>query len=75
MPIINIGTGESVSIFELAKTISKLVGFKGKIVFDNNYPDGTFKKNLNSNKIYSLGWKPNIKLAEGLKEVIDKKLY
>ncbi len=75
MPIINIGTGESVSIFKLATTISRLVGFKGKIVFDSNYPDGTYKKNLNSNKIYSLGWKPNIKLTEGLKEVIDKKLY
>jgi GDP-L-fucose synthase len=75
MPIINIGTGESVSIFKLATTISRLVGFEGKIVFDSNYPDGTYKKNLNSNKIYSLGWKPNIKLTEGLKEVIDKKLY
>ena len=75
MPIINIGTGESVSIFKLATTISRLVGFKGKIVFDSNYPDGTYKKNLNSNRIYSLGWKPNIKLTEGLKEVIDKKLY
>jgi len=74
MPIINIGTGENISIFKLANTISKLVGFKGKIIFDRNYPDGTYKKNLNSSKIYSLGWRPRIKLIEGLQEVIDNKL-
>ena len=75
MPIINVGTGENISIFKLANTIAKLVGFNGKIIFDNRYPDGTYKKNLNSNKIYSLGWKPRIKLTEGLKEVVDKKLF
>ena len=74
IPIINIGTGENISISKLAYTISKYVGFNGKIIFDKNFPDGTYKKNLNSNKIYSLGWKPRIKLTEGLKEVIDKKL-
>ena len=75
MPIINIGTGQNISILKLANTISKLVGFKGKIIFDKKFPDGTYKKNLNSNKIYSLGWKPRIKLTEGLKEVVDKKLF
>ncbi len=75
MPIINVGTGENISIFKLANTIAKLVGFNGKIIFDNRYPDGTYKKNLNSNKIYSLGWKPHIKLTKGLKEVIEKKLF
>ncbi len=74
MPIINIGTGENISILKLANTIAKLVGFKGKIIFDSNYPDGTYKKNLNSNKIYSLGWRPRIKLIKGLKEVVDNKL-
>ena len=74
MPIINVGTGDNISIFNLAKTISILVGFKGKIIFDRKYPDGTYKKNLNSSKIYNLGWKPRIKLTEGLKEVIDKRL-
>ena len=74
MPIINVGTGENISILKLAQIISKLVGFKGRIIFDKKYPDGTYKKNLNSNKIYSLGWKPSIKLTKGLKEVIYKKL-
>ncbi len=74
MPIINVGTGENISILKLAQIISKLVGFKGRIIFDKKYPDGTYKKNLNSNKIYSVGWKPSIKLTKGLKEVIYKKL-
>ena len=75
MPIINVGTGENISIFKLANIISELVGFNGKIIFDRKYPDGTYQKNLNSNKIYSLGWKPSIKLTKGLKEVIDNRLY
>ena len=64
------GTGESISILNLAKLIAKLVDFKGKIIFDKNFPDGTFRKDLNSKKINDLGWKPKIKLADGLKQII-----
>ena len=44
MPIINVGTGESISILNLAKLIGKLVDFKGNIIFDKSFPDGTFRK-------------------------------
>ena len=70
IPIINVGTGESISILNLAKLIAKLVDFKGKIIFDKNFPDGTFRKDLDSKKINDLGWKPKIKLADGLKQII-----
>ena len=77
MPIINVGTGENISIFKLANTIAKLVGFNGKIIFDKRYPDGTLNKNLDSRKIYSLNWKAKTKLDKGLKLVIysRKKIY
>mgnify|MGYP001228524532 CR=1 FL=1 len=70
-PLINIGSGESISIKNLSKKICKIVGYEGKIIFDHKYPDGTMKKNLNSNKIFSLGWKPTISLDSGLKKSVD----
>ena len=73
-PLINVGTGESISILSLAKLIAKYVNFKGKILFDKNFPDGTLKKDLNSSNIYNLGWRPKIKLKDGLKEVINLRL-
>jgi GDP-L-fucose synthase len=73
MPILNIGSGESLSIKKLAYLIKKLVDFKGKIIFDKSYPDGTFKKNLNSKRIKSLNWGPKIKLSKGLKKIIDQR--
>ena len=74
LPIFNIGTGESLSILKLSKIIAKLVNCKAKIVFDSSFPDGTLKKNLNSKKIKKFGWKPQIKLKDGLKEVIQSRL-
>jgi nucleoside-diphosphate-sugar epimerase len=74
LPIFNIGTGESLNISKLANLIAKLVNFEGKIIFDNRFPDGTFKKNLNSNKINRFGWKSQIKLKDGLKELIQSRL-
>ena len=73
MPILNVGSGESLSIKKLAYLIKKLVDFKGKIIFDKSYPDGTFKKNLNSKRIKSLNWAPKIKLSKGLKKIIDQR--
>ena len=70
MPIINVGTKDNISIFNLAKMISKIIDFRGKIIFDTKFPDGTFRKDLDSSKILKLGWKPKIKLAKGLKQVI-----
>ena len=73
LPIFNIGSGESLSIKKLAYLIKRLVGFKGNILFDKNYPDGTLNKNLDSKKIKLLKWKPHIKLVDGLMDIINKR--
>ena len=70
MPILNIGTGENIKIINLAKMISKFSNYTGVIKFDKRFPDGTYKKNLNSKIIKKLGWKPKINLANGLREVV-----
>jgi len=70
MPILNIGTGENIKIINLAKMISKFSNYTGVIKFDKRFPDGTYKKNLNSNIIKKLGWKPKINLENGLREVV-----
>ena len=74
IPIINVGTGENISILKLSNIISKLTGFKGDVFFDKNFPDGTFRKNLDLRRIKKLGWYPKIKLKDGLKEVVNSRL-
>tara|TARA_B110000967_G_scaffold202582_1_gene241690 strand:- start:633 stop:1580 length:948 start_codon:yes stop_codon:yes gene_type:complete len=73
LPIFNVGTGESISIKNLALLLKKLTNFKNKIIFDKKFPDGTIKKNLNSKKIKLLEWKSKIKLTDGLKKIIEQK--
>ena len=73
LPIINVGSGESLTIMKLSKIIAKELEYNGNIIFDKNFPDGTYKKNLNSEKILKLGWKPKIKLSAGISEVIKYK--
>ena len=63
----NIGSGEELSISELAILIQKIVNHKGNILYDNNYPDGTPRKLLDSKRINDLGWRPKINLSEGIK--------
>ena len=63
---INVGTGEDVTIKELAHTISDVVGFPGNIEWDITKPNGTPRKVLNVDKIKSLGWEPKINLYDGL---------
>jgi GDP-L-fucose synthase len=72
-PIINVGSGESVTIKKLSILIQKLTNYRGKIVFDKKYPDGTFKKNLNSSKIRKLNWRPKVNLFFGLEKVINER--
>ncbi len=67
--MINIGTGEDLTIRALAETIKKIVGFEGKIVWDKTKPDGTPRKILNVKKINKLGWKAKIGLEDGIKKV------
>lgn len=68
---INIGYGSDVSIAELANLIKNIVGFDGEIIYDNSKPDGTYQKLLDTSKLNALGWKPKIKLEEGIKKVFE----
>ena len=65
--LINIGTGEDLTIKDLALLIQEIVGFNGKLVFDSSKPDGTPRKLMDVTKLHSLGWKHQIELKEGLK--------
>lgn len=65
--IINIGSGEDISIKEIAELIKKIVGFAGTISWDASKPDGTPRKLLDVSRLRNLGWRHKIDLAEGLK--------
>jgi GDP-L-fucose synthase len=65
--LINIGTGEDVTISEFAKLVAKVVGYEGEIVYDPSKPDGTPRKLLDVSKAHSLGWKHQIELEDGLR--------
>ena len=67
--LVNIGTGEDLDIEALARLIAEVIGFKGKLVFDNSKPDGTPRKLLDVSKLHVLGWKHKIDLKEGLENV------
>jgi GDP-L-fucose synthase len=69
---VNIGWGEDVSIKELAEAIVAEVGYTGTLEFDTSKPDGTPRKLLDTTKINKLGWKPSIKLNEGLRRTIEE---
>jgi GDP-L-fucose synthase len=66
--LINIGTGEEVSIRELALLIREVVGFTGDLEFDTTKPDGTPRKLTDVSRLHALGWRHRVSLAEGLKE-------
>jgi GDP-L-fucose synthase len=63
---INIGTGEDLSIADLAKTIQDIIGFSGKLVFDSTKPDGTPRKLLDVTRLHDLGWKHTVTLEKGI---------
>lgn len=68
---INIGTGKDLPIKELAELISGTIGFGGHISWNSDYPDGTFKKQLDVSKIHSLGWKPKVSLEDGIRDTYE----
>jgi len=68
---LNVGTGEDVTIKELAETISDVVGFNGSIEWDTDKPNGTPRKVLNIDRVKSLGWEPKISLREGIKRTYE----
>jgi GDP-L-fucose synthase len=68
--LVNIGWGEDVSIKELATLIATEVGYTGSLEFDISKPDGTPRKLMDTTKLTSLGWRPSIKLQEGIRRTI-----
>lgn len=70
--IINIGTGKDISINSLAHLISEIVGYKGRIVFNTDLPNGTMRKVLDVSKINALGWKAKIELSDGIKQIYEQ---
>ncbi len=66
--IVNIGTGEDLSIKALAHLIKDIVGYEGELRFDTSKPDGTLRKLLDVTKISNMGWKAEIGLADGIKK-------
>jgi len=68
---INIGTGEEISISELAETIKRIIGFKGELIYNSDRPDGTLRKLTNVSKLHALGWKHKINLENGIIQMYD----
>lgn len=66
-PLVNIGVGADMTIRETAELVAEVVGFTGTLVFDPSRPDGTPRKLLDTTILTSLGWKPKMKLSEGLR--------
>ena len=66
-PLVNIGTGEDVTIRELAETVMKVVGFEGRIVYDASKPDGTPRKLLDVSRLAGLGWRAKTALLDGVR--------
>ena len=69
--IINVGTGEDLTIKKLTELISIIVGYKGEIRWDTSKPNGTLRKVLNVDKIKSLGWSPKIGIRQGIYETYE----
>jgi GDP-L-fucose synthase len=69
--LLNIGTGEDLTIRELAGIVSRAVGYDGPVLFDGDKPDGTPRKLLDITRIKSFGWSPRIGLVEGVRSVYE----
>ena len=76
-PLINIGTGEDVTIRELAETVARVLGFDGELVFDATKPDGTPRKLMDVSLLHGLGWRHKVGLEEGIRrtwEAVEEQL-
>ena len=69
---LNVGSGEEISIKELAEKIAFYCKYKGKINWDQTKPDGTYRKNLDISRLNSLGWNSKISLDQGIKKLINE---
>ena len=68
---LNVGSGQEITIFDLAKKIAKITGYDGNIKWDKEQPNGTPRKRLDLTKINELGWQPKISLDEGLLKTFE----
>ena len=66
---INIGTGKEISIKNLAELVKEKVGFKGKLYFNTEKPDGTLRKLTDVTKLHNLGWHHKIEIEEGVEKM------
>ncbi|OYY65763.1 MAG: GDP-fucose synthetase [Burkholderiales bacterium 28-67-8] len=67
-PLVNVGTGQDITIRELAQTVMQVVGFTGRIVFDADKPDGTPRKLLDVSRLSALGWRARTSLNDGIRQ-------
>jgi GDP-L-fucose synthase len=70
-PLVNIGTGEDVTIRELAETVMDVIGFRGRIVYDASKPDGTPRKLLDVGRLAALGWRARTSLRDGIAKAYE----
>ena len=69
--LLNVGTGEDVTIKEVSELVAKTVGYEGEVVWDHTKPDGTPRKVLDISRILATGWKPKVSLESGLKTTVE----
>ena len=69
--LFNVGSGEELSIRELARRVAEVVGYDGPVEWDSTRPDGTPRKLLDSSKVRATGWAPRIGLVSGLKQTYE----
>ena len=70
-PLINVGTGEDLTIRALAETVAQVVGYEGSFVYDTAKPDGTMRKMLDVSRLHALGWQASTPLREGVRLTYD----
>jgi GDP-L-fucose synthase len=68
---LNVGYGDDITIADLASAVSDSIGYSGEIKFDTSKPDGTPLKLMDSGRLNSLGWKPQVNLKDGLKKAYE----
>src|SRR5579872_3524233 len=66
--IVNVGSGQEISIADLASLVCRVAGFRGRLVFDTTKPDGTPRKRVDVGRLTALGWRPRIALEDGVRE-------
>jgi len=69
--LINVGSGSELTIRQLAETIARIVGYAGKVNWDETKPNGTPRKLMDSGRLFALGWKPKVGLEEGIRRAYD----